>query len=135
MIKTKSIYDKKEDIDGTRILITRFYPSGIRKENFDRWYRDLSPSVSLLKNLKDGKITRSIYFLFLQWITKNTKAMEICKKLAVESKDKNITLLCYEKEEIFCHRHYVKQICEHELSKLQPIEFRKDKKTIIDFLN
>ncbi|MGH9997206.1 MAG: DUF488 family protein, N3 subclade, partial [Nitrososphaeraceae archaeon] len=39
MIKTKSIYVKKEDIDGTRILITRFYPRGIRKENFDRWYR------------------------------------------------------------------------------------------------
>jgi phage terminase large subunit len=53
--------------------------------------------------------------------------MEICKKLAVESKDKDITLLCYEKEQIFCHRYYVKQICEHELSKLQPIEFRKDK--------
>lgn len=30
--------------------------------------------------------------------------MEICKKLAVESKDKDITLLCYEKEEIFCHK-------------------------------
>lgn len=136
MIKTKSIYDKKEDIDGTRILITRFYPRGIRKENFDRWYRDLSPSVSLLKNLKDGKITRSIFFqFFCSDLRKNGKAMKICKKLAVESQDKNITLLCYEKEEIFCHRHYVKQICEHELSKLQPIEFRKDKKTIIDFLN
>ena len=54
--------------------------------------------------------------------------MEICKKLAVESKDKDITLLCYEKEEIFRHRHYIKQIREHELSKLKPIEFRKDKK-------
>lgn len=53
--------------------------------------------------------------------------MEICKKLALESKDKDITLLCYEKEQIFCHRYYVKQICERELSKLQLIEFRKDK--------
>jgi hypothetical protein len=44
--------------------------------------------------------------------------MEICKKLAVVFTDKNITLLCYELKEIFCHRHYVKQICEHDLSKL-----------------
>jgi uncharacterized protein YeaO (DUF488 family) len=62
VITTKSIYDEKEDSDGIRILITRFYPRGIRKENFDRCYRDLSPSVSLLKNLKDGKITRNIFF-------------------------------------------------------------------------
>ena len=65
--------------------------------------------------------------------------MEICKKLAVVFKDKNITLLCYEQKEIFCHRYYVKQIWEHDLSKLQrklqPIEFRKDKKTIVDFIN
>ena len=86
-------------------------------------------SVGLLKDLKDGKLTRSIYFqFFCSELRKTLKAMEICKKLAVESKDKDITLLCYEKEQIFCHRYYVKQICEHELSKLQPIEFRKDKK-------
>ena len=86
-------------------------------------------SVGLLKDLKDGrKITRSIFFqFFCSELRKNTKAREICKKLTVESKDKNITLLCYEKEEIFCHRYYVKQICERELSKLQLIEFRKDK--------
>jgi hypothetical protein len=30
------------------------------------------------------------------------------------------------KKKYFCHRHYVKQICEHESSKLQPIEFRKE---------
>jgi uncharacterized protein YeaO (DUF488 family) len=102
LIKTKSIYDKKEEIDGKRILITRFYPRGIRKESFDRWYRDLSPSVSLLKNLKDGKIIRSIFFqFFCSDLRKNGKAMEICKKLAVESQDKNITLLCYGKKKYF----------------------------------
>lgn len=91
MIRTKSIYDEKEDSDGIRILITRFYPRGIRKENIDRWYRDLSPSISLLKNLKDGKITRSIFFqFFCSDLSKNGKAIEICKKLAIESQDKNI---------------------------------------------
>jgi len=47
LIKTKSIYDKKELSDGTRILITRYYPRGIGKEKFDRWYRELSPSKCL----------------------------------------------------------------------------------------
>jgi hypothetical protein len=47
-------------------------------------------------------MTRSIFFqFFCSDLSKNRKAMEICKKLAIESNDKNITLLCYEKEEIF----------------------------------
>ena len=35
--------------------------------------------------------------------------MELCKDLAIASLRKNITILCYEKEEIFCHRFYIKK--------------------------
>lgn len=135
MIKTKSIYDEKEDSDGTRILITRYYPRGIRKENFDRWYRELSPSKSLLQNYKDGKISQNVFFqFFCKDIRDDYKKLELCKQLSMEGVNKNITLLCYEKEEIFCHRYYVKKICDHELSKLKPCEYSNIKKTITDFL-
>lgn len=60
--------------------------------------------------------------------------MESCTNLAVESLNKTITLLCYEKEEIFCHRYYVKKICEHELSKLNKVEYQKYRNDITDFL-
>ena len=33
-------------------------------------------------------------------------------------KGKNITLLCYEKDEEICHRKFVKNICEQELLKI-----------------
>ena len=62
------------------------------------------------------------------------KKIGICKNLDIESEGKNITLLCYEREEIFCHRHYIKKICEHELSKLNPVEYSNNRKTITDFL-
>ena len=42
MIRTKSIYDPKEESDGIRILITRYWPRGIKKEHFDKWYKELS---------------------------------------------------------------------------------------------
>jgi len=64
LIKTKSIYDKKEESDGKRILITRYYPRGISKDNFYLWYRDLSPSRHLLKSLKHGIISRSVFSNF-----------------------------------------------------------------------
>lgn len=128
MIKTKSIYDKKEKTDGKRILITQYYPRGIKKDNFDFWCRDLSPSRHLLESLKNGTISRSVFFqFFCRDLRGDDKKIETCKQLAIESLNKNITLLCYEKEEIFCHRYYVKKICENELAKLGPI--RQDKNT------
>ena len=35
--------------DGEIILITRYWPRGIKKEHFDRWDKELSPSRNLLK--------------------------------------------------------------------------------------
>ena len=102
MIKTKSIYDEKEDSDGKRILITRYYPRGIRKENFDLWYRDLSPSRSLLKSFKDGMMSKDVFFqFFCKDLRSDEKKLELCKRLAIESENKNITLLCFKKRK-FC---------------------------------
>ena len=56
MIKTKLIYDLKEESDDIRILITRYSPRGIKKEHFDRWHKELSPSRDLLKKYKINKI-------------------------------------------------------------------------------
>ena len=61
MIKTKSIYESIENSDGTRILITRYWPRGIKKEHFDRWYKDLSPSKKLLKDYKEGRIDFKLF--------------------------------------------------------------------------
>lgn len=135
MIKTKSIYDKKEKSDGTRILVTRYYPRGIRKEKFDRWYRELSPSAKLLKSFKDGSINQSIFFqFFCKELLGDTKKMELCKDLAIASLRKNITILCYEKEEIFCHRFYIKKICEHQLTKLNKVENSNNKNNRTGYL-
>lgn len=134
MIKTKSIYDQKEESDGIRILITRYYPRGIRKDNFDFWFRDLSPSRHLLKSLKHGIISRSVFFqLFCRDLRSDEKKLELCKQLAIKSMNKNITLLCFEEEEIFCHRYYVKRICENELVNLEPARHEKSKNNLTDF--
>ena len=120
MIRTKSIYDPKEENDGIRILITRYWPRGIKKEYFDKWYKELSPSRDLLKIYKDKKIDFSLFGrLFLEEIQKSD-VIEICREIAHESKKgKTITLLCYEKDESICHRKFIKKLCEQELSKVR----------------
>lgn len=120
MIKTKSIYGSIENSDGTRILITRYWPRGIKKENFDKWYKDLSPSKNLLIDYKKGKIDFQLFEkLFRNEIIKNNNVIEICQNIAKEAYNgKECTLLCYEKDESNCHRKLIRKICEEELLKL-----------------
>jgi uncharacterized protein YeaO (DUF488 family) len=112
MIKTKSIYDPKEENDGIRILITRYWPRGIKKDHFDNWHKELSPSRDLLKKYKNKEIDFQLFCrLFLEEI-KNSNITEICREIVHKNKkEKNITFLCYEKDESICHRKFIKKIC------------------------
>lgn len=37
-----------------RVLITRYWPRGLKRERVDAWWRDLAPSESLLAEYHDG---------------------------------------------------------------------------------
>ena len=116
MIRTKSIYALKNESDGVRILITRYWSRGIKKENVDKWYKDLSPSKELLQNYKANKIEFQLFEkLFREEIRVNMNVHDLCRGIAMEAAEgKEITLLCYEKEESNCHRKIIKQLCEKE---------------------
>jgi uncharacterized protein YeaO (DUF488 family) len=50
-IKLKRAYDSAGSSDGTRILIDRLWPRGVRKADaaIDLWAKDMAPSTSLRK--------------------------------------------------------------------------------------
>lgn len=50
-IRTKRVYDAASDDDGTRILVDRLWPRGIKKENLraDAWMKEIAPSTELRK--------------------------------------------------------------------------------------
>ncbi len=50
-IKIKRVYDRYSPNDGTRILIDRLWPRGIKKEEakIDLWIKDIAPSDDLRK--------------------------------------------------------------------------------------
>ena len=60
-VKTKRIYDPAAAADGTRVLIMRYWPRGIRKDRVDLWLRELAPVIPLLRAYLDGKITWAQY--------------------------------------------------------------------------
>jgi uncharacterized protein YeaO (DUF488 family) len=63
-IKLKSLKEPTEESDGLRILIARYRPRYLRKEdeNWHVWWKELAPSKSLWKEyLKDKKINWDEY--------------------------------------------------------------------------
>src|SRR5574338_1226918 len=113
MIKTKSIYKPREDGDGLRILITRFYPKGVRKDHFDQWLRELAPTKELLKDYKEGKISKTQFKTrFLEQMNSDDISKQTIQTLTKLAKKSNVTLLCYEPDGEFCHRHLLQDMIE-----------------------
>lgn len=50
-IRLKRIHDPPEDGDGSRVLVDRVWPRGVRKADarIDRWLREVAPSTELRK--------------------------------------------------------------------------------------
>ncbi|MCL6517186.1 DUF488 domain-containing protein [Alicyclobacillus sp.] len=48
-IQVKRVYDAPSPADGTRILVDRLWPRGVRKEDarIDLWWKDIAPSPEL----------------------------------------------------------------------------------------
>lgn len=58
MIKTeKTIYDKREESDGKRILVMRLWPRGVSKDEVDAWIKDFGTEKELIRKWKAGKVT------------------------------------------------------------------------------
>jgi uncharacterized protein YeaO (DUF488 family) len=51
MIQAKRAYDAPEEVDGTRFLVDRLWPRGIKKEDLriDGWLKEVAPSDDLRK--------------------------------------------------------------------------------------
>ena len=108
MIKTKSVLDKKSSNDGTRICVMRF----VKKfYDYDKWLRDLAPSIELLNDYRKKKIDWSEYEK--RYLKEMEANKELIKKLRERSdKGEIITLLCWERDDGFCHRRLLKDLME-----------------------
>lgn len=51
MLKIKRVYEEAKKIDGTRFLVERLWPRGMKKENLvmEAWLKDVAPSTDLRK--------------------------------------------------------------------------------------
>jgi len=108
-VKTKRIYEPKEPGDGTRILVMRRWPRGIKKSHVDGWLKKLGAEPPLIKAWKAGKISwpefRRRYLAGL----KKGAAQAQLQELQALAKEEAVTLLCSCPDEARCHRGLLKQ--------------------------
>jgi len=113
MIKTKSIYKPIEEEDGLRVLITRWYPRGVKRAKYDIWVRELAPSAELLKRYKNSEIGWVDFTsTLLSEIRGSMDSIEAIHALQTQNNIETVTLLCHEQDGCPCHRHMVRDLIE-----------------------
>ncbi|GAN35220.1 MAG: DUF488 family protein [Candidatus Brocadia sp. AMX2] len=99
MFETKRVYEKPARNDGTRVLIDRLWPRGLKKEEaaIDYWMKEIAPSDTLRKwfahKEERWQEFKSRYMKELK--EKN----ELLKQLIDLGKNKKVTLLYAAKDE------------------------------------
>ena len=110
MLKTKSIHTTLDESDGLRVLVTRFWPRGVKRSHFDVWHRNLSPSAILLKQYKNQEVDWNEFVYRFKSELRTDENIQTVKELQSKAIMSNVTLLCYEPDGAFCHRHILREI-------------------------
>ena len=103
-ISTKRIYEPADAVDGTRVLIMRLWPRGIRKDRVTMWRKELGPVKELLRDFLDKKIDWPTYTRRYLAGLERPEAQEAIAEVRALAREGRVTLLCGCADETHCHR-------------------------------
>lgn len=116
LLRLKSLSDTVSPEDGTRILVTRWQPRH-KKPWWDEWLPDLAPGAILLRDAKYWQRSRGddtawayyrpIYIRQMQYLAPQAAIRALRRRLA---HGETMTLLCYCKDERYCHRSLLRDL-------------------------
>ena len=113
MIKTKSLFATPEESDGTRIIVSAVVPAGYLRSSYDEYYPELAPTQKLLYDYKYHGLSWEDYEVRFFQLMKGHRAARRIRELSERSRnDEVITLLCYEKTDVKCHRRLLKNLID-----------------------
>ena len=103
-ISTKRIYELSDPTDGTRVLIMRLWPRGIRKDRVDLWRKELGPVNELLRDFLDKRVDWPAYTRRYLAGLERPEAREAIAEVCALTRKGRVTLLCGCADETHCHR-------------------------------
>jgi len=103
-ILPKRVYDPSSRADGTRVLIMRLWPRGIRKSRVDLWLRELGPVIELLRAFRSGNVDWPEYRRRYRAGLRRPEARAQIAEVRRLARSGTVTLLCGCADERRCHR-------------------------------
>jgi uncharacterized protein YeaO (DUF488 family) len=114
-LRTRRIYTPTEAADGTRVLVMRLWPRGIRKDRVDVWLKELGPIKPLLRDFLDKHVTWDHYVpRYLSGLERPEAQAAVAEALGY-AKAGPVTLLCGCADELRCHRSLLKAYLSERL--------------------
>jgi uncharacterized protein YeaO (DUF488 family) len=104
VIAAKRIYDPSSEADGTRVLIMRLWPRGIRKSRVDLWLKELGPVLPLLRAFRGGEVDWAEYTRRYLAGLARPEAQAPLAQVRAAAQEGTVTLLCGCADETHCHR-------------------------------
>jgi len=119
MIRVKRVYESPSRDDGSRILVDRLWPRGLRKDqaNIDLWLKDVAPSSELRKwfghDPQKWPEFKKRYFRELKAKQEDLQTMERAAKKG------NLTLLYSSREERYNNAVALEEYLDKDLKGLK----------------
>ncbi|HWP93068.1 MAG TPA: DUF488 domain-containing protein [Thermodesulfobacteriota bacterium] len=119
MIKIKRAYDKARKDDGTRVLVDRLWPRGLKKEEIkiDLWLKEIAPSNELRKWFSHDPQRWKEFCKRYKEELKRDEKRDAIKKLVEIAERENLILVYGAKDEEHNNAVVVKEFIEDLLSK------------------
>jgi uncharacterized protein YeaO (DUF488 family) len=103
-IRLKRVYEPASPDDGYRLLATRYWPRGLRKDAVHAYQSSLAPSSALIKEYQMGGLAwQDFGRRYKQELSTDALQIEL-RRLAKLASAEVITLLCFCELEGDCHR-------------------------------
>jgi uncharacterized protein YeaO (DUF488 family) len=108
-VGTARIYDPLAPDSGTRVLIMRLWPRGIRKDRVDMWLKELGPVVPLLRDFRSGQVDWDEYRRRYLAGLERPEARHAIDQVVGIARQGPVTLLCGCPDEHRCHRSLLRE--------------------------
>ncbi|MBI2461715.1 MAG: DUF488 family protein [Candidatus Rokubacteria bacterium] len=110
MITTKRVSEPRESGDGTRVLVMRLWPRGVRKDHVDLWLKALGTDLGLIRAWKGGRLGWAELRRRYREGLKTPEARAALAELRGLARRGTVTLLCSCPQEARCHRGILKAV-------------------------
>lgn len=113
-VRLKRVYDPPSPDDGVRILVTRYWPRGVKREAADEYNTKVAPSRELVRAFKHADLPWAPYVRRYHAEMEAEPAQSEIARLAEMAESQPITLMCICEDETHCHRSLLRDLITHQ---------------------